>query len=157
MRVIRQARTSTRSVAGYCTRCAGGAFDAAFMAAADPDTLLFTSAFADEALVESGPLFLDNEFGACRDVNRFVDLARARDPVASLNQVSRGERAASARWREIMGPLGMGDELRVAGRRDRVGFPDHDEIAHSMLEHDPKRLDCRTRFERDERVGGRQP
>lgn len=68
------------------------------MAAADPDTLLFTSAFADEALVEAGPLFLDNEFGPCRDVNRFVDLARA-----------------SARWREIMGPLGTGDELRVDG------------------------------------------
>src|SRR6267378_4239343 len=32
-------------------------FDAAFMACADPDTLLFTSAFADDALAESGPLF----------------------------------------------------------------------------------------------------
>jgi DNA-binding CsgD family transcriptional regulator len=93
-------------------------FDAAFIAAADPDTLLFTRAFADDALVKSGPLFLDNEFGDLPDVNRFVDLARARDPVASLDQVSRGERASSARWREIMGPLGMGDELRVACRVD---------------------------------------
>ena len=48
-------------------------FDAAFMATADPDTLLFTSAFADDALVESGPLFLDNEFGADHDLNRFVE------------------------------------------------------------------------------------
>jgi hypothetical protein len=78
-------------------------FDAAFMAAADPDTLLFTRAFADDVLVESAPRFLDNEFGALPDVNRFVDLARARDPVASLDQVSRGERAASARWREPRG------------------------------------------------------
>jgi DNA-binding CsgD family transcriptional regulator len=93
-------------------------FDAAFMAAADPDTLLFTSAFADDALVASGPRFLDNEFGVSRDINRFVDLAYATDPVASLDQVSKGERAASARWREIMAPLGMGDELRVALRVD---------------------------------------
>jgi DNA-binding CsgD family transcriptional regulator len=97
-------------------------FDAAFMAAADPDTLLFTSAFADDALVESGPLFLDNEFGARRDVNRFVDLAHAADPVASLDQVSRGQRATSARWREIMAPLGMGDELRVALRVDGTAW-----------------------------------
>jgi DNA-binding CsgD family transcriptional regulator len=91
-------------------------FDAAFMAAADPDTMLFTRAFADDALIESGPRFLDNEFGELPDVNRFVDLARARDPVASLDQAANGDRASSARWREIMGPLGMGDELRIALR-----------------------------------------
>jgi DNA-binding CsgD family transcriptional regulator len=97
-------------------------FDAAFMAGADPDTLLFTSAFADEPLVTSAPLFLDNEFGARADVNRFADLARARDPVASLDDATSGERAASARWREIMGPLGMGDELRVALRVDGTAW-----------------------------------
>jgi DNA-binding CsgD family transcriptional regulator len=91
-------------------------FDAAFMAGSDPETLLFTSAFADDALEESRSLFLDNEFGAHPDVNRFVDLARARDPVASLDDATGGERAASSRWREIMGPLGMGDELRGALR-----------------------------------------
>jgi DNA-binding CsgD family transcriptional regulator len=93
-------------------------FDAAFMAAADPDTLLFTNAFADDPLVSSGPRFLDNEFGASPDVNRFVDLAHARNPVASLDQVTKGERATSARWQQIMAPLGMGDELRVALRVD---------------------------------------
>ena len=97
-------------------------FDAAFMATVDPDTLLFTSAFADDALAASGPLFLDNEFGAPADVNRFVDLARARNPVASLDEVTKGERAASARWREIMSPLGMGDELRVALRVDETSW-----------------------------------
>ena len=91
-------------------------FDAAFMASADPDTLLFTSAFAEDGLAESGPLFLDNEFGANADVNRFADLARLRDPVASLDEVTKGDRSASARSREIMSPLGMGDELRVACR-----------------------------------------
>ena len=93
-------------------------FDAAFIAGVDPDSLLFTSAFADEPLADAGSLFLDNEFGAEPDVNRFVDLARMRDPVASLDEVTQGERAASARWREIMSPLGLGDELRVALRVD---------------------------------------
>jgi DNA-binding CsgD family transcriptional regulator len=97
-------------------------FDAVFMAGADPDTLLFTSVFAEEPLATSAPLFLDNEFGAHADVNRFVDLAHASDPVASLDDATRGERAASARWREIMGPLGMGDELRVALRVDGTAW-----------------------------------
>jgi DNA-binding CsgD family transcriptional regulator len=97
-------------------------FDAAFMAGADPDTLLFTSAFAEEPLASSALRFLDNEFGASADVNRFADLARSPDPVASLDDATRGDRAASARWREIMDPLGMGDELRVALRVDGTAW-----------------------------------
>jgi DNA-binding CsgD family transcriptional regulator len=93
-------------------------FDAAFFATADPDTLLFTSAFADDALAASGPLFLDNEFAPHHDVNRFADLANAADPVASLDHVTGGDRRASARWREIMDPLGLGDEARTAFRVD---------------------------------------
>jgi len=93
-------------------------FDAAFMAAADPETLLFTAAFADEPLVEAGPMFLDNEFDASPDVNRFAALAIAADPVASLDRATSGERETSARSREIMTPLGMGDEARVALRVD---------------------------------------
>jgi DNA-binding CsgD family transcriptional regulator len=94
--------------------------DAAFVAAADPETLLFTNAFSDDALAPSGPLFLASEFGAEHDVNRFADLARSADPVASLDQLTRGDRAASARFREAIAPLGMGDELRVAFRVDRT-------------------------------------
>ena len=95
-------------------------FDAAFLAGADPETLLFTSVFADEPLSASAPLFLENEFGASPDVNRFADLARCGDPVASLDTATGGDRSASARWREIMDPLGMGDELRVVLRVDRT-------------------------------------
>jgi DNA-binding CsgD family transcriptional regulator len=93
-------------------------FDAAFMAEADPDTLLFTGVRVDEPLAAAGALFLDNEFGAAADVNRFADLAHAPDPVASLDEVTGGDRAASPRWRDIIAPLGMGDELRVALRVD---------------------------------------
>jgi DNA-binding CsgD family transcriptional regulator len=94
------------------------AFDAAFMAVCDPDSLLPTAVFSDEPLAAAGPLFLDNEYGPVADVNRFVDLAWAADPVASLDRGTSGEWAASRRSKEIMSPLGMGDEARVVLRVD---------------------------------------
>jgi len=87
--------------------------DAAFFGTVDPMTLLFTSAVADEPLAAATPLFLDNEFGR-EDVNKFAALAESADPVGSLDRATRGHRPASARYREIMGPLGLGDELRAA-------------------------------------------
>jgi hypothetical protein len=87
--------------------------DAAFFATVDPLTLLFTSAAADEPLGDATPLFLENEFGRA-DVNKFAALAESANPVASLDRATRGQRPASARYREIMGPLGLGDELRAA-------------------------------------------
>jgi DNA-binding CsgD family transcriptional regulator len=87
--------------------------DAAFFATVDPMTLLFTSAAADEPLGAATPLFLENEFGR-DDVNKFAALAESADPVASLDRATRGQRPASPRYREIMGPLGLGDELRAA-------------------------------------------
>jgi DNA-binding CsgD family transcriptional regulator len=86
---------------------------ATFFAAVDPATLLFTSALAQDPLGTVAPLFLDNEFGRS-DVNKFAALADAPDPVASLDRVTKGHRAESARYREIMAPLGFGDELRAA-------------------------------------------
>jgi DNA-binding CsgD family transcriptional regulator len=93
-------------------------FDAAFFSTVDPDTFLFTTVYADEALVESAPLFMDSEFGAEPDFNRFADLARSAQPAASLDSLTGGDRAASARWRDVIDPLGMGDEARVALRVD---------------------------------------
>lgn len=87
--------------------------DAAFFATVDPMTLLFTSAAVDEPLGAAAPLFLENEFGR-EDVNKFATLAHSADPVASLDRATRGQRPASARYREIMAPLGLGDELRAA-------------------------------------------
>ena len=87
--------------------------DAAFFATADPESLLFTGGFAEEPLGTATPLFLDNEFGA-EDVNKFAALATSSSHVASLDSVTLGDRFASPRYREIMRPLGLGDELRVA-------------------------------------------
>ncbi|MGI5413902.1 LuxR C-terminal-related transcriptional regulator [Streptomyces chartreusis] len=87
--------------------------DAAFFATVDPVTLLFTSAVAEEPLGTVTPLFLENEFGR-RDVNKFAALARTTTAVSSLDQATDGDRASSARYREVMAPLGLGDELRAA-------------------------------------------
>jgi hypothetical protein len=81
--------------------------DAAFFGTVDPQTLLFTSA-ADDPLRAATPLFLDNEYGRA-DVNKFAALAEAADPVSSLDRATRGQRAGSARYREVMSPLGLGD------------------------------------------------
>jgi len=87
--------------------------DAAFFASVDPETLLFTSALAEEPLERSTPLFLDNEFSG-NDVNKFARLAGARDTIGSLDQATGGDRSASARYRDVLAPLGLGDEVRVA-------------------------------------------
>jgi DNA-binding CsgD family transcriptional regulator len=90
--------------------------DAAFVATADPETLLFSSAWAEEPLPVLGLAFLDNEFGAVPDVNRFCDLARAERPVVTLDNATHGDRMSSARSRTLMAPIGLGDELRVVLR-----------------------------------------
>ncbi|MEU0414673.1 LuxR C-terminal-related transcriptional regulator [Streptomyces griseorubiginosus] len=87
--------------------------DAAFFATVDPQTLLFTSAVAEDPLGSATPQFLENEFGR-PDVNKFAALAEATDPVSSLDRATGGHRDTSPRYREVMAPLGLGDELRAA-------------------------------------------
>jgi DNA-binding CsgD family transcriptional regulator len=87
--------------------------DAAFFATVDPATLLFTSALAEDPLGTATPMFLDNEFGQ-DDVNKFASLAEGSDQVGSLDHATIGERALSRRYREVMSPMHLGDELRAA-------------------------------------------
>jgi len=87
--------------------------DAAFFATADPETLLFTGALSEEPLAAMAPRFLDNELGG-QDVNTFTGLVRSPGHVRSLDTATRAERLTSARYRDIMRPVGLGDELRAA-------------------------------------------
>ena len=48
------------------------------------------------------------------DVNRFVELAGARDKVAAISTSTDGRPSSSARFREMIEPGGAADELRVA-------------------------------------------
>jgi len=89
--------------------------DAAFFATVDPATMLFTSAFGEPPLDAVAPLFLVNEIGTA-DVNKFTDLARDSVVARTLDDATEHERASSTRSRELMTPLGLGDELRVTLR-----------------------------------------
>jgi DNA-binding CsgD family transcriptional regulator len=90
-------------------------FDAAFVAGADPVTNLFTSSYTEEIPASEAMRFLHNELAEA-DVNKFRELSEERIPVAHLDRATQGERLASPRYREIMRPIGFGDELRAALR-----------------------------------------
>ncbi|MGH3673900.1 MAG: GAF domain-containing protein, partial [Pseudonocardiaceae bacterium] len=89
--------------------------DAAFVSAVDPATMLFTQLLYQEVPVEVAPQFLRNEFTE-PDVAKFRSIAAARDPVEWLDRATRGVWQDSPRYRTILRPLGLGDELRVALR-----------------------------------------
>jgi DNA-binding CsgD family transcriptional regulator len=91
--------------------------DAAFVATVDPATLLFTSAVADEPLVALADVFLANEIAGA-DVNSFASLGSGASSVATLDRATAGDRRASPRYRDILAPAGLGDELRVALRAE---------------------------------------
>jgi DNA-binding CsgD family transcriptional regulator len=79
---------------------------------ADPATLLFTGSVVDE-LASATPQLIENEL-LHDDVNKFTWLARNHLPVADLAQATQGELVRSRRYREILAPHGIGDELRAA-------------------------------------------
>src|ERR687885_213852 len=87
--------------------------DVSFFATADPATLLFTSAVRDEVLARATSQFLEREF-LKDDPVKFARLARRRTPVESLGMATEGELALSARYREMLAPMDLGDELRAA-------------------------------------------
>src|SRR5918993_4032782 len=87
--------------------------DVSFFATADPATLLFTSAVRDEVLAQATPQFLEREF-LKDDPIQFTRLARTSSPVESLGMATKGELARSERYREMLAPMDLGDELRAA-------------------------------------------
>ena len=78
----------------------------------DPLTLLFTSAMAEEPLGATTSRFLDNEFGQ-DDVNKFASLAASRDVVGSLDQRDARRTVLEHTSRELLAPIGLGDQVRV--------------------------------------------
>jgi DNA-binding CsgD family transcriptional regulator len=91
--------------------------DAFWFATADPATLLFTSSVIEEIPEHATAAFVANEFQQ-PDVNKWVQLARASQPANGLYTATRGTPESSRRFREILAPLGFGDELRAALRVD---------------------------------------
>jgi DNA-binding CsgD family transcriptional regulator len=87
--------------------------DLFFFTTVDPATLLFTGAVVDDTLGRVTPQFIQNEF-LQDDVNKFSWLARGVTPVGDLVQATQHRLEQSPRYREILAPLALGDELRVA-------------------------------------------
>ena len=122
--------------------------DAVWFATADPTTLLFTSSFVEEIPEALTPAFVTNEFLEV-DFNKWVSLAGGRN-VESLFRATKGRPEDSARFRDILAPLGLGDELRAAlmdggscwgyiclhRERDSQGFRlDEIEFLQSIVRH----------------------
>ena len=90
--------------------------DAFWVATADPATWLFTSAVKEAIPEQAVPRFVENEF-LQDDVNKFRVLAASRGaPVNSLYRATQNRPETSLRFRDILTPLGFGDELRAVFR-----------------------------------------
>ena len=89
-------------------------YDAGLVATTDPATLLYTgAAFAEQDHVTHLPEFLVNEY-LDDDVMKYADLASGPRRVDWLDRSTRGRPETSSRYRDLLEPLGLGDELRVA-------------------------------------------
>jgi DNA-binding CsgD family transcriptional regulator len=88
-------------------------FETAWFAMCDPATLLFTDAVRQEMPHSSTPRFVEDEF-LLDDFNKWTELSKAPVHTQSLLAATGGDLQASYRWREILEPLGLGDELRAA-------------------------------------------
>src|SRR6516225_1911116 len=67
--------------------------DAAFYATVDDATMVMTSALSEPPLIDAAFRFLNNEYGVV-DVNKFTDVADLAKGVASLDQVTGGDRSS---------------------------------------------------------------
>jgi DNA-binding CsgD family transcriptional regulator len=88
-------------------------FDYVYFSTTDPATQFGTST----VLVEDPPLwlmpvFIENEF-LKEDFNKFNDMLKNHRPVSVLSEATRLDLNRSARYRDMLVPMVMGDELRA--------------------------------------------
>ncbi|MDQ4068886.1 MAG: LuxR C-terminal-related transcriptional regulator [Actinomycetota bacterium] len=82
----------------------------------DPASLLITSHF-NEDIVELDPAVFHNEYVE-DDVNKIADLAASPNPVSTLVEATAGTPERSPRYRELLTPFGIDQELVAALRVD---------------------------------------
>ncbi len=87
-------------------------FDGGCWHTADPASLLITSHWTNLG-GDGFPAICNNEY-AVSDVNKFASLAGRQRPASSLRSATAGVLESSARYREIFGPRGWCDELRIS-------------------------------------------
>src|SRR5215831_7620422 len=87
-------------------------FECSFFSTTDPATLLSTSSLLDFSIPTWARVrLIDNEY-LQDDVNKFLDLLKNDVPVGVLSDLTQGELRRSQRYRDILTPLGLGDEMR---------------------------------------------
>jgi DNA-binding CsgD family transcriptional regulator len=91
--------------------CCG--FDHICIGTVDPDTCLVTSHYQTGNRSAVLRPVLEHEYTE-PDVNKFSVLSRRADPVAMLSESTGGLPHRSARYRDLLQPLGYADEVRVA-------------------------------------------
>jgi DNA-binding CsgD family transcriptional regulator len=89
--------------------------DALWWATSDPATVLFTQAYREGIPDRLIPAFIENEFMG-HDVNSWVELAADPLGVRTMLMATEGELGLSSRFRELLQPIGLGDELRAVLR-----------------------------------------
>jgi DNA-binding CsgD family transcriptional regulator len=82
----------------------------------DPATLLFTS--ATQKNLGEEPRLPEYEY-EIPDINKWADLAGRPWPVGVLSQATRGHPEQSPRFRDLLAPRGVADELRASLVSDR--------------------------------------
>jgi DNA-binding CsgD family transcriptional regulator len=90
-------------------------FDALFFSTTDPATLLFTSSVLEDTptpVLAQFLQFLENEF-LQEDFNKFLALLRNHQPVGVLSEQTQHDLSRSRRYRDILAPLALGDEMRA--------------------------------------------
>lgn len=89
------------------------AFDYAYFSTTDPATQLATSSvLAAEPPAWCMTVFLENEF-LQKDFNKFSDMLRYQQPVGVLSEATGHDLPRSHRYREMLAPMAMDDELRA--------------------------------------------
>lgn len=87
---------------------------AGLSAVTDPSTLLYSrAAVTDPSHLRYHPAFIANEYLE-HDVMKYVDLARGPRRINWLSRATRGHPDSSSRHRNLLTPMGLGDELRAA-------------------------------------------
>jgi DNA-binding CsgD family transcriptional regulator len=88
-------------------------FDGSFFSTTDPATLLFTSSLLDFPLPTWARVRLIENAYLQEDFNQFSYLLKHHLRVGVLSEQTLGELSRSQRYREILTPLALGDEMRA--------------------------------------------
>jgi DNA-binding CsgD family transcriptional regulator len=88
-------------------------FDGSFFSTTDPATLLFTSSLLDFSVPTWARVrLIENEFTQ-EDFNKFLYLLKNRLPVGVLSEQTERDLRRSQRYRDVLMPLALGDEMRA--------------------------------------------